>query len=258
MLAADLERVREMCRRRGICAGAAFEYRASTGSTNDDVLALARSGAPHGSVLCARAQRAGRGRHGAEWFSPPGDNLTFSVLLRPEVEPAECTLLPLLAGLAVRQAVARRVEANVGIKWPNDVWIDGRKVAGILVESVMRGQVLQAVVVGIGINVRTSHFPEELALTATSLALAGARDLDAAKLLVVVLESLEQRVARLVGRDVERQLSELNRYDALVARHVEVDGVVGTAAGIGEGGVLLIETERGVERCIAGTVTLLD
>lgn len=256
MAAFDLGRARALCRQRGIFSGAEFEYRISTGSTNDDVLRLAGNGAPHGTTLVADEQLRGRGRHGASWFAPAGDNLTFSVLLRPALEAARCTVLPLLAGLAVRDAIASRVGGTVTIKWPNDVWVDGKKIAGILVESVMRGAKLTAAVVGIGVNVETKEFPRDLSPTATSLALASATNLEKVELFVDVLASLEGRMARMVAGGFEEQLQELNRVDGLREREVDVDGVRGTAVGIGTGGVLLVRTEAGVVRCIAGRVTV--
>jgi BirA family biotin operon repressor/biotin-[acetyl-CoA-carboxylase] ligase len=252
----DLERARALCQERVIFAAARLEFRASTDSTNDDVLALAQGGAPHGTALVAAEQKKGRGRHGAVWFAPPGDNLTFSVLLRPELRATECTVLPLLAGLAVREAVAARVVQPVSIKWPNDVWVDGKKVAGILVESVMRGERLKAAVVGIGINVRSTVFPPEIATTTTSLALEEASELDCSSLFADVLASLERRARNLVAAGFGEQLEELTCFDGLLGRKVSVEGVRGTAAGIGEGGELLVRSERGMERCIAGSVTL--
>ncbi|HEY3735428.1 MAG TPA: biotin--[acetyl-CoA-carboxylase] ligase [Streptosporangiaceae bacterium] len=140
-----------------------------TGSTNADLLAQAADGAPEGSVLVAEAQTAGRGRLGRTWVSPPRAALTFSVLLRPgAVPPARCGWIPLLAGLAVAAAVRDVTGLDARLKWPNDVLIGGRKLAGILAERSAA-----AVVVGAGINVTTSRaeLPVE---TATSLAIEGA------------------------------------------------------------------------------------
>jgi BirA family transcriptional regulator, biotin operon repressor / biotin---[acetyl-CoA-carboxylase] ligase len=161
---------------------------ASTGSTNADLLAQAAKGAPEGSVLAAEAQTAGRGRMGRSWLSPPGAALMFSVLLRPTaVPPSRRGWLPLLAGLAVASAVRGVTGLEAGLKWPNDVLIGGAKLAGILAE-----QSAGAIVVGIGLNVSTqrSELPVE---TATSLALAGATQLDRPALLRAVLGTFERR-----------------------------------------------------------------
>jgi BirA family biotin operon repressor/biotin-[acetyl-CoA-carboxylase] ligase len=119
-----------------------------TGSTNDDLKARARAGAPEWTALLARRQRAGRGRLGREWVSPEG-NLFVSVLLRPEA--ALAGLLPLTAGLAVAEAL-EGVSIDARLKWPNDVLVGERKIAGILAEGLSSGESLEAVVIGIGVN----------------------------------------------------------------------------------------------------------
>ena len=133
-----------------------------TDSTNERAKELAAAGAPHGTLVTADEQTAGRGRQGREWTAPPRSAVLMSVVLRELDE-----LLPLAAAIAVADAV----QAGATIKWPNDVWIDGRKVAGILVEG--RPQEGWAVL-GVGLNVSTERFPDELAESATSLRLAGA------------------------------------------------------------------------------------
>ena len=139
-----------------------------TGSTNTDLLAAARAGAPEGIVRAAEYQTAGRGRLERRWASPPRAALTFSVLLRPRgVPPGRRGWVPLLAGVAVATALASAAAVDARLKWPNDVLVHGAKVAGILAE-----QSGDAIVVGIGINV--SARPDELPVPgATSLALAG-------------------------------------------------------------------------------------
>ena len=148
------------------------------GSTNDEVARRAAAGAAHGLVVTARAQTAGRGRQGRAWYSGDRGNLYFSCLLRPALSPAQAPPLTLAAGLGVLDAIedvsaAAGVDLPVALKWPNDVLIGARKVAGILTEMNTRGSQLEHVVVGIGINLTTRAFPDELAAIATSLALAG-------------------------------------------------------------------------------------
>src|SRR5262249_5814013 len=132
-----------------------------TGSTNDEALARARAGAPHGLVIVADEQTRGRGRLGRVWHSPPGDNLYLSVLLRRDRPPAWALPLPLIAGVAVSDTL-EGFSCGTAIKWPNDVLIDGRKVAGILTESSTVGGRLEAIVVGIGVNVNVADLPPEL------------------------------------------------------------------------------------------------
>jgi BirA family biotin operon repressor/biotin-[acetyl-CoA-carboxylase] ligase len=120
-------------------------------STSDVLKDLARAGAPEWSVIVADAQTAGRGRHGRAWRSTPG-NLHLSVLLRPRAAPAAWGRIPLLAGLAVAEAL-EAPGLDPRVKWPNDVWIGGRKVAGVLVESASAGAGIESAVVGVGVNV---------------------------------------------------------------------------------------------------------
>ena len=160
---------------------------AETGSTNSDLLADARRGLPEGAVLAAEAQSAGRGRLGRDWVAPPRAALTFSVLLRPAaVPPARRGWVPLLAGVAVAGALREYAGVDARLKWPNDVQVNGAKLAGILAE-----QVGDAIVVGAGINVSTRR--DELPVSgATSLALEGATVTDRDRLLAGVLRELER------------------------------------------------------------------
>jgi BirA family biotin operon repressor/biotin-[acetyl-CoA-carboxylase] ligase len=163
------------------------------GSTNADLLAAAAAGAPDRTVLVADHQAAGRGRLGREWVSPPGTGVTFSVLLRPgDVPPDRYGWLPLLAGLAVRDAVHALVPAQVCLKWPNDLLLgaEQRKAGGILAEATS-GPDGTAVVLGIGLNVAGS--PDELPAGSTSFQAEGAAQVDRATVLVAVLTRLAER-----------------------------------------------------------------
>jgi BirA family transcriptional regulator, biotin operon repressor / biotin---[acetyl-CoA-carboxylase] ligase len=159
---------------------------AETGSTNADVAAAARQGAAEGLVLVAERQTTGRGRQGRVWESPARAGITLSVLLRPAgIDPARFGWLPLLAGVALAEAVRRIAAVDAVLKWPNDLLIDGRKCAGILAEVVEPG----VVVVGIGLNttLREHELPRP---DATSLALAGAACVDRDPLLRAILRGL--------------------------------------------------------------------
>jgi BirA family biotin operon repressor/biotin-[acetyl-CoA-carboxylase] ligase len=158
--------------------------RDSSASTNDDLCRLAECGMQDGLVLLARCQTAGRGRRGAAWFAPPGESLAFSVLLRPAEPKALWPRFSLIAGLAVAEAI-EQFGFSAGIKWPNDVWIAGRKVAGILVEAGA-----DHVVVGIGLNLATSDFPAGIADTATSLHLESGVEPDGPAVLAAVIHRL--------------------------------------------------------------------
>lgn len=157
---------------------------AETGSTNADLAAAAARGAPEGTVLVAESQTAGRGRLDRTWLAPPGAGLTFSVLVRPPVPAARWGWLPLLTGVALVVALREQAAVQVGLKWPNDVLVNGRKLAGVL--SEVHGE---AVVLGVGLNVSTRR--EELpGPAATSLALEGAATTDRPTLLKAMLRAL--------------------------------------------------------------------
>ncbi|MGE5828266.1 MAG: biotin--[acetyl-CoA-carboxylase] ligase [Micromonosporaceae bacterium] len=171
---------------------------AETGSTNEDLVAAARAGAPAGRVLVAEQQSAGRGRLARTWLAPARAGLTFSVLLRPVVPAARLGWLPLLAGVALAEAVGRVAVVEAVLKWPNDLLVgvgDGTyaKCAGLLAEAVPAGGDATAVVLGIGLNVgqRADELPPASGgLPATSLAVAGAGATDRDPLLRAVLRSL--------------------------------------------------------------------
>jgi BirA family transcriptional regulator, biotin operon repressor / biotin---[acetyl-CoA-carboxylase] ligase len=211
-------------------------------STNERARTLAAAGAPHGTLVTAAEQTAGRGRQGRAWTAGPGAALLMSVVLRP---PAEG--LPLAAAVAVCEAVA----PECLIKWPNDVPVDGRKLAGILVEG--RPQDGWAVL-GIGLNVTTrlEEFPAELRDTATSLAIAGQEDVTAETVLAALLPRLEARLQS----PLEEVLAEWQSRDALRGNPVRWDGGEGTAAGIGTDGSLLVDTDDGRVALSAGEVHL--
>jgi BirA family biotin operon repressor/biotin-[acetyl-CoA-carboxylase] ligase len=159
---------------------------AETGSTNADVVRLARDGGQEGTVLVAERQTSGRGRLGRVWESPARAGIALSLLVRPKVDPARFGWLPLLAGVALAEATRRIADVDAVLKWPNDLLIDQRKCAGILAEAVPP----DGVVVGIGINttLRESELPRP---DATSLALAGAASSDRDPLVRAFLRAFE-------------------------------------------------------------------
>ena len=222
-----------------------------TESTNDDAKRGAREGAPHASVWIAESQTKGRGRQGRTWVSPRGENLLFSVLLRIACPPMRVPPLALVAGLAVRDAVARALgeDGRVKVKWPNDVLVDGKKVAGVLVESALSGGRVEYVVVGAGVNVQTRVFPHELADIATSISLAARADApppDREALLADILEGIHHDAKHVAHRGLGLVAARLAKHDALAGRRVAGDDVSGIAAGIAEDGRLRVSRNDGV------------
>jgi BirA family biotin operon repressor/biotin-[acetyl-CoA-carboxylase] ligase len=246
----DLARAPLLVAETGSTLGRPMVLLAETSSTNDLATIAAREGAPHGATWVAEQQTRGRGRRGHSWFSPPGEGLLFSVLLRVQCAPARIPPLALVAGLAVRDAVAAASGAPTEIKWPNDVLVAGRKLAGVLVEAVTIGSRVEAVVVGIGINVHTRTFPAEIAGIATSVAQVSAATspfLDRASLLANVLSVLDREVHVAVGRGLGLLRRRLEQADALRGHRVRSDsGDEGLAAGIDDDGRLLVRRDDGM------------
>ncbi|MBL8612989.1 MAG: biotin--[acetyl-CoA-carboxylase] ligase [Myxococcales bacterium] len=257
----DLERVPALVAERGLALGAPLTCRDETASTNDDAKRAAKEGAPAGSLFLAESQTAGRGRMGRTWLSARGENLLFSLVVRPNCPPSRVPPLALVAGLAVRDAVAKVVgEGEVKVKWPNDVLVRGKKIAGVLVESTVVGSRVDAVIVGIGVNVLSRDLPEAIASIATSVALelpAGAPPPDRAAILVDVLAGLDRDLGHVAARGLGLVHARLGRADALRGRRVAGELGAGTAEGVDTDGRLLVRDDAGVlHRWSSGEVTL--
>jgi BirA family biotin operon repressor/biotin-[acetyl-CoA-carboxylase] ligase len=252
----DAATFRHLRAARGIELGEPLVAVAEITSTNDLALDAADAGARHGALFIAEEQTKGRGRHGHTWTSPPGENLTFSVLLRPAIDIARASGMALVVGLAVRAAAARRVPtAHVAVKWPNDVVVGTQKLAGILIESRLRGSDLAALVAGIGINVGMRSLPEEIRTIATSLAILGDPSPSRESVLADVLAELEPRLDAFREEGLGSLLPELRQYDALAGVHISAGGVRGTGAGIDADGALLLRDRDGqIHRVTAGSV----
>ena len=221
--------------------------RESVESTNDEVRLLAQSGAPDGLIILAEQQTAGRGRRGAAWFSPAGESLAFSILVRPAEPKALWPRLALAAGVAVAEAIdAFGVEA--GIKWPNDVWIRRKKIAGILVEAGT-----DFAVVGIGLNVNCSNFPKEVSEIATSLKLETLAEFSRAEVLAGIIHRFAKRRLQ-IGGEFEALVAAVSERCVLTGNAVSLltaaGPLSGTVDGISAGGELLLRTAKGVQRLI--------
>lgn len=220
--------------------------------------------APEGLVICADEQTAGRGRRGRQWSSPPGAGLYLSIVLRPAHDPAGdnrvVSLITLAAGLAVRDAIARACGLTCDLKWPNDVTIGRRKVAGILAEGFDIDSPDQAVVVGIGINMLRAVYPRDVEARAVALEEQLGRAVDRALLLEETLVALAAWYDRLRRGSASDILQDWRRAaPAAVGASVEwaETGRRGVTAGIDGTGALLIETDTGIERVVAGELRWL-
>jgi BirA family biotin operon repressor/biotin-[acetyl-CoA-carboxylase] ligase len=226
--------------------GSPHRHFASTDSTNARAKELAEAGAPGGLVVTAGEQSAGRGRQGRGWFAPAGGALLYSALLRPL---GDRPLLPLAVPVAVCEAAESLAEIRSEVKWPNDVWVEGRKLAGILIESRPEPGGGGWGVIGVGLNVAIAdeEFLPELRDTATSL--DGVEVADA-------LEALNPALGEWVDRDPASVLEEFRARDALKGRAISWDGGSGEAAGVDDSGHLIVSTAEGEIALGAGEVHL--
>jgi len=232
-----------------ITPDARFDVRwhASLPSTMDAASALAHEGARHGVVIVADEQTAGRGRRGTIWQSPPGAGLYFSFVARPD-NPA-LSLITLAAGVAVRDGVQSATGLAADLKWPNDLIVGPRKLAGILAEGISIGSPDQAVIVGVGVNVQPAAYPPEVAARAVSLEGELGRSIDRGLLLSEILIALWDRLAQRPGDILQAWRA---ASPNATGTRVEWDGRHGTTAGIDDSGALLVKTSAGIERIIAG------
>lgn len=216
----------------------------------DEAAALANAGAAHGVVVAAKRQTAGRGRRGASWESPAEAGLYFSFIARPSL--ASLPLLTLAAGVAVREGVARATGLHADLKWPNDLFVGKRKLAGILAEGLAIGAPGQAVIIGAGVNLRPAAYPPDVAARATSIEGELGRPADRDALLAAILDALSQRLATLDQSAGDILQAWRAASPSAVGTRVEWNGHHGVTAGIDDTGALLVKTPAGIQRLIAG------
>jgi BirA family biotin operon repressor/biotin-[acetyl-CoA-carboxylase] ligase len=231
--------------------GRVIEYHASIGSTQDRARELARTGVAEPTMIVTDQQTSGHGRGEKSWLSEPGASLLASWTFRPA--PAEPGLFTLLAGVAVTRALRPMGVADLGLKWPNDVWLSNGKIAGVLAHGAA-----DHLVIGIGVNVSQRELPREIADTATTLVRAG-HDVDRLALLARITKELDV-VADPATRDAA--LAEWRKRSITLHREVEVSGAGGPpfrgkASALADDGALVVETPYGQQRVIAGEVRVV-
>lgn len=231
-------------------------------STNNEVKRRAEAGGLEGLLVIGEEQLAGRGRRGRNWVSPPGTGIWMSFLLRPDLLPEEASMLTIVAALACQRGISQFTSEAVGIKWPNDLVMHQKKLAGILTEMSTELTSIHYVVIGIGINVATESFPEELKEQATSLLQETGQNIKRSSLVAAIGKEfellyegfLEHRNLEYLREEYEQKLVNKNQY---VAIHEAKGTQTGTAQGISPKGELLVIDSQGKEiRVGAGEVSV--
>jgi BirA family transcriptional regulator, biotin operon repressor / biotin---[acetyl-CoA-carboxylase] ligase len=234
-----------------------------TTSTNDVIEKLARDGVKEGVVVFAESQTKGRGRLGRKWISPAHKGLWFSILLRPNLRPQEATQLTVASATALRRAIESETGLKPEIKWPNDILIGGKKVAGILTELSAEVDRVRHIILGIGVDVNldAGELPAELRKTATSLKIEAGEMVSRAELAVEILRELDFDYARIGNGKFSTVADEWEAHCTTMGKNVTVligdRKIRGCAESLDDGGALLVRTEYGrLERIIGGDVTL--
>lgn len=242
--------------------GREIRYFSTIDSTNQFAKKIAEEGAADGTLIIADEQTAGKGRSGRHWVTRPGEAASFTLILRPKLPPDKVSMVTLVMGLAVSNTVHALYDVDAGIKWPNDVVLDGKKICGILTEMSAEINEVHYIVIGVGINANMTQIPQELMQTATSLELVLGRSVNRAQLLAVLMQEFEDLYERFEETGSLKDMMEAyNRVCVNQDRPVRVldpkGEYTGIARGIDEHGVLLVETEEGsLSRVSSGEVSV--
>jgi BirA family transcriptional regulator, biotin operon repressor / biotin---[acetyl-CoA-carboxylase] ligase len=243
------------------------QYFPETASTNTLAMGGASRGAPEGTVFLADQQTQGRGRGGHSWHTEPHSSLLFSFIVRPKILAADALWLSLMAGVAVSDAVRDATQLRPDLRWPNDLLLNRKKFCGILTELSTDGAAVRHAVIGIGVNVNQSSFPEGLSSLATSLRIESGTHWSRTELLAALLKSLNTEYNSLIAdlariASPDRLLVRLKSSSSYVeGKHVhvsEAEGYEGITAGLDDRGFLLVRTTDGVRKVISGGVRELD
>jgi BirA family transcriptional regulator, biotin operon repressor / biotin---[acetyl-CoA-carboxylase] ligase len=234
-----------------------------TTSTNDVIEKLARDGVREGVVVFAESQTRGRGRLGRKWISPAHKGLWFSILLRPNLRPQEATQLTVASATALRRAIFSETKLKPEIKWPNDILLGGKKVAGILTELSAEVDRVRYIILGIGVDVNldAAELPAELRKLATSLKIESGESVSRAELATAILRELDFDYARICSGKFSAVADEWESGCVTIGKNVTVHigdrKICGCAEALDDDGALLLRTEHGhLERIIGGDVIL--
>jgi len=240
-------------------------YFQETDSTNLRAKSLADGGAPEGTVVIAEGQTEGRGRRGRTWFSPAGEGIYVSIILRPALSPNEASRLTLLAAVAAAETVLQLTPLRVRIKWPNDIMVREKKLAGILTQVSTEMDAVDYIVVGLGLNVNTplKSFPDDLRNRATSIRAETKQPFPRIRLLRLYLEIFENRYETFRLSGFQPVLERWKELADIIGRKIRVDLLnhhyKGEVVDIDHDGVLILRERNGtLQRIVSGDVTALD
>ena len=233
----------------------------SIDSTNNMARINAASGCSEGLTVIAEEQTAGKGRLGRKWITPKSTSIAMSIVLRPGIKPSDAAGITLVMGTAVCRAIRNTTGLDVGIKWPNDIIINGKKVCGILTEMSAEIDIVNYIIVGTGINVNVTQFPEEIRDIATSLCLECKKSISRKEVLAAVLYEFEKLYSIFKTNGLQTIIQEFKSYSVTLGRHVKVisinEAFEGIAQDITPDGILLVKVEGGsVKMVIAGDVSV--
>lgn len=241
--------------------GNQIHYESVMGSTNTKAMQLAEEGAPHGTLVVTDKQVKGRGRRGRKWETPAGSAIAMTFLLRPEICPNNASMLTLVAAMAVVKGIEAEIGLRAGIKWPNDVVINKKKVSGILTEMSAQSDYVNHIVIGIGINVHVNEFPDELKDMATSLDSEYGKEINRSALIERICEFFEDEYEIfLQTEDLSAFVKEYNSYLVNLNQSVRVldpkEPFEGKARGITARGELLVDTWESRRLVSSGEVSV--
>lgn len=242
-------------------AGSTICYYEELDSTNSKANRLGEEGAGHGTLVVAERQTMGKGRRGRGWESPSGTGIFMTLLLKPDINPSNASMLTLVAAMAVVKGIEKKTGLDAKIKWPNDIVVQGKKVCGILTEMSAQIDYVNHIIVGIGINVNNKDFPEELSMRATSLFIESGRSVNRASLIEGVLEEFEYYYdIYMRTQDLRGIRKEYDTYLVNRGQQVKVldpkEAFEGVAQGITDRGELIVDTWESRKLVSSGEVSV--
>jgi len=234
-----------------------------TDSTNTRAKELAAQGAPEGTLVIAERQTKGRGRRGRTWFSPPGGGIYFSLILRPVISPGETPKITLMTAVVLAETLISLMKLKLRIKWPNDILVNGKKLAGILTEISTEMDAVNYIIVGLGLNVNTQfeQFPQDIKGNATSILIENGKQFPRVKLIQHYLKLYEIYYDMFKNNDFEPIMKRWRELADIIGKQIRVDVIgkthIGKVVDVDNDGVLILKDDQGrLQRIFSGDVTL--